>query len=153
MNGPVEEFWAEFLRAEPALLPQTPYQVWYFGNTPEMARELAELVLHGKKTATASLLETNNRQPENAPIGDGFSVVTDMEGIPICVIRTTEITHTPFCDVDAAFAYDEGEDDRTLTSWRAAHRDYFSREAAALGFDFDETSIVCCERFRLMFPK
>ena len=153
MSRIVEEFWAAFLKAEPAVPPDTPYQVWYFGNTPEMARELAELVLHGRKTATASLLETNKRQPENAPMENGFSVVTDMEGVPMCVIRTTEIMHVPFRDVDAALAYDEGEDDRTLTSWRAAHRDYFSREAAGLGFDFEETSIVCCEHFRLMFPK
>ena len=147
------EFWAAFLKANREIDPNTSYQVWYFGNTPEMARDLAELVLSGKKTATASLLETNKRQPENAPIENGYSVVTDMEGLPICVIRTTEITHMPFSDVDAAFAYDEGEDDRTLESWRDAHRDYFSKEAASLGFVFDENSIVCCERFRLMFPK
>jgi hypothetical protein len=71
MSGRVEEFWAEFLRVEPAVQPETPYQVWYFGNTSEMARELAELVLHGKKTATASLLETNKRQPQNAPMEKG----------------------------------------------------------------------------------
>jgi uncharacterized protein YhfF len=153
MSQRVEEFWAEFLRAEPAVAPDTLYQVWYFGNTPEMARDLADLVLSGKKTATASLLETNTRQPENAPIEDGFSVVTDMEGIPICVIRTTEMIQMPFSDVDAAFAYDEGEDDRTLESWRNAHRDYFTKEAASLGFAFDENSLVCCERFRLLFPK
>jgi len=153
MSGSVDGFWAEFLRAEPAVPPDTPYQVWYFGNTPEMARELADLVLHGTKTATASLLETNKRQPENAPIENAFSVVTDIYGTPMCGIRTTEIKHMPFSDVGAAFAYDEGEDDRTLESWRLAHRDYFNREAAALGFDFDETSIVCCERFRLVFPK
>src|SRR6188768_1594509 len=106
MSGRVEEFWAEFLRVESAVQPETPYQVWYFGNTSEMARELAELVLHRRKTATASLLETNKRQPENAPIENGFSIVTDMEATPICVIRTTEIIHTPFSDVDTAFAYD-----------------------------------------------
>ena len=153
MSRLVEEFWAAFLKAEPAVPPDTPYQVWYFGNTSEMARELAELVLHGRKTATASLLETNKRQPQNAPIENGFSVVTDMEDIPMCVIRTTEIIHVPFSDVDTAFAYAEGEGDRTLESWRVAHRDYFSKEAASLGFDFDETSIICCERFSLMFPK
>jgi uncharacterized protein YhfF len=153
MNGRVEEFWAEFLNAEPAVPPDTRYQVWYFGNTPEMALELAELVLQGKKTATASLLETNKRQPANAPIEDGFSIVTDMEGTPMCVIRTAEISHMPFSDVGAAFAFDEGEEDRTLESWRAAHRDYFTKEAASLGFAFDENSIVCCERFKLLFPK
>ena len=151
MNAAVEEFWASFLNASPDVQPDTPYQVWYFGNTSEMARELAELVLSGKKTATTSLLETNRRQPENAPVENGYSVVTDLEGRPLCVIRTSSICHVPFRDVDASFAFDEGEDDRTLVSWRKAHLEYFTREAAELGFD--ESSIVCCERFKLLFPK
>jgi uncharacterized protein YhfF len=153
MSGAVKAFWAEFLETDPALLSDTPYQVWYFGNSSEMARELGSLVLSGTKTATASLLETNRLQPENAPVDDGYSVVTDFEGQPLCVIRTAEIRHLPFKNVDAAFAFDEGEGDRTLESWRKAHRDYFIREAAQLGFPFDEDSIVCCERFRLLFAK
>lgn len=117
-----------------------------------MARELADLVIAGTKTATASLLETNKLEPEKAPVSDGYSVVTSFEGEPICVIQTAEIQHLPFIEVDAEFAYDEGEDDRSLASWRKGHRDYFARESAELGFHFDERSIVCCERFRLMFP-
>jgi uncharacterized protein YhfF len=148
-----EEFWRAFLKANPDVTGETPYQVWYFGNSSEMARELSELVLFGTKTATASLLETNKLQPENAPVDDGYSVVTDFEGKPLCVIQTAEIRHIPFRDVDAAFAYDEGEDDQTLESWRKGHWDYFTKEAARLGFAFDENSIVCCERFRLLFPK
>lgn len=153
MNAAVSKYWAEFLKTDPAIPPDTPYQVWFFGNTAEMARTLADLVLAGTKTATASLLETNELQPENAPVDGGYSVVTDLEGEPLCVIQTTEIRHLPFKDVDAAFAFDEGEEDRTLESWRRGHRDYFTKEAAQLGFGFDENSIVCCERFRLLFPK
>ena len=118
-----------------------------------MAKELASLVLSGTKTATASLLETNNRQPDKAPIDGGYSVVTDLEGHPVCVLRTTEIRHIAFNEVDESFAFDEGEGDRTLESWRRGHWEYFSKEAADLGFEFDETSIVCCERFELLFPK
>jgi uncharacterized protein YhfF len=153
MKRSVENYWQEFLEAAPDVAPDTAYQVWYFGNTHEQARGLAELVLAGKKTATASLLETNKRQPEKAPMDDGYSVVTDFEGKPMCVVQTTEIRHLPFGEVDAEFAHDEGEDDRTLESWRRGHREYFTREAAELGFAFDEDSIVCCERFRLLFPK
>lgn len=153
MNAAVKDFWAGFLKANPAVRPETLYQLWYFGNTSEMARRLAELVMSGTKTATASLLETNKRQLESAPIDSGYSVVTNFEGEPICVIQTTEIRHTPFKNVDAAFAYDEGEDDRTLESWRQGHWNYFTKEAVQFGFSFDEDSIVCCERFRLLFPE
>lgn len=151
MTDAVKEFWSAFLDANPEVPPDTPFQTWFFGNSSKMARELAELVMAGTKTATASLLETNTRQQENAPVENGYSVVTDFEGNPLCVIRTTEIRHVAFSEVDAAFAFDEGEDDRTLESWRIGHRDYFLREARELGFEFNENSIVCCERFELLF--
>src|SRR5687767_2623345 len=99
MTNSVENYWQEFLTADPEVPAGTPYQVWYFGNGSEQARELAELVLAGKKTATASLQETNRLQLEKAPVDNGYSVVTDFEGEPICVIRTTEIRHLPFREV------------------------------------------------------
>lgn len=152
-NDAAENYWKAFLAVNPRIPVDTPYQTWYFGNASTQARELAELVISGKKTATASLLETNRLEPEKAPIDGGYSVVTSYEGEPMCIIQTTEIRHLPFFEVDAAFAFDEGEDDRTLESWRQGHWAYFTREAAELGFDFDENSMVCCERFRLLFPK
>jgi uncharacterized protein YhfF len=149
----VQKFWSEFCEANPAVSPHTPFQVWFFGNSSEMARELAELVIAGQKRATASLVEYNESHPEVAPAPDGYSVVTDYEGRPLCVIQTTEIRHLPFMHVDAEFAFDEGEDDRTLESWRAGHRRYFTKEAAENNLEFNEKSLVCCERFRLLFAK
>jgi uncharacterized protein YhfF len=152
MNDMVKKYWLEFLACNPSVSPDTRYQVWYFGDVAEMAHELAELVIAGVKTATASLLETNKREPEKAPIDEGYSVVTSFDGEPMCVIRTTEIRHLPFDAVDAAFAYDEGEGQRTLEDWREGHWAYFTQEAGEMGFHFDENSVVCCERFRLVYP-
>ena len=53
----VRVFWALFCQTTDGLYVDAGYQVWYFGDTPEMARELADLVLARKKTATASLSE------------------------------------------------------------------------------------------------
>ncbi len=149
----VQEYWEAFLIENSEIAADTPYQIWYFGNTAEMAKELGELVISGKKTATASLQKTNEIEPEKAPIDGGYSVVTDFEGNPICIIQTTEIRHLPFNEVDAQFAFDEGEGDQTLEDWRDGHWKFFSREAAEKGFESGENSIVCCERFRLMFPR
>jgi uncharacterized protein YhfF len=148
----VEKFWNEFRMTRSEIGPATPYQTWYFGNTPEMANELAELVISGQKTATASSVDADGFEPEKAPVLDGYSVVTDFEGRPVCIIRTTEISYVPFGEVDAKFAYDEGEGDRTLESWSDTHWKYFTREAEQYGFEFNERSLVCCERFRLLFP-
>ena len=146
----IKKYWADFCRTSGVDIA-TPYQSWYFGNSPEMALELAELVIAGTKTATASLAKTNELIPENAPINDGYSVVTGFDGEPLCVIRTAEIRHIPFREVDPEFAADEGEGDLSLEYWRQVHRDYFEKESATLGFEFDEASLVCCERFYLVF--
>ena len=148
----IEDFWRNF--CETAKLDSaTPYQVWFFGNNSEMARALAGLVIAGKKRATASLVEFNESHPETAPIDDGYSVVTDFEGNPLCIIQTTEIRKIPFTEVDAAFAFDEGEGDLSLEDWRDGHWRYFTKEAAEFGLGFKENSLVTCERFRLLFPK
>lgn len=149
----VEQYWEAFVAKNAEIARDTPFQVWYFGNTKEMAIELAHLVVAGQKSGTASLAKMNELEPEKAPIDNGYSVVTDFDGEPMCIIQTAEIRHLPFNEVDANFAFDEGEGDQSLDHWRSVHWDYFAREAAENGFEFNETSIVCCERFRLLFPK
>lgn len=149
MNS-VKQFWLKFCEVS-GINPETPYQVWFFGNSQQMAKELAELVVSGKKTATASLVEFNEKHPEVAPIDEGYSVVTDFNGNPLCVIQTTEIRHLPFMQVDAEFAFDEGEGDQTLEDWREGHWAYFTKEAAENGLEFNKKSLVCCERFRFLF--
>ena len=147
------QYWDSFLAANSEIARDTTFQVWYFGNTMEMAKELAELVISGKKSATASLAEMNELEPDKAPVDHGYSVVTDFAGSPMCIIQTAEIRYLSFNEVDVNFASDEGEGDQSLDYWRRVHWNYFAREAAENGFKFDETSIVCCERFRLLFPK
>ncbi len=148
-----EKFWLQFCAENPETNPGEPFQVWFFGNDSVMAKELVALVLSGKKTATASLVEVNKLKPENAPVPDGYSVITDFEGNPQCVVQTTEIRHLPFGKVDAQFAFDEGEGDQTLVNWRDGHWRYFTKEAAKERIEFNEKSLVCCERFRLLFPQ
>jgi uncharacterized protein YhfF len=72
-------------------------------------------------------------------------VMLDGSGRPRAVLETVEITRRRFDQVDAAFAYDEGEGDRTLGFWRQAHRTYFSRLS-----QFAEDMPLCCERFRVV---
>ena len=65
--------------------------------------------------------------------------------MPIAVIETVELTQRRFDEVDEAFAFDEGEDDRTLAAWRRVHRNYFSRQGT-----FAPDMLLSCERFRLV---
>jgi uncharacterized protein YhfF len=52
----------------------------------------------------------------------------DGGGHPCAVLETLELVQRRFEDVDAAFAFEEGEGDSTLAYCRQAHRDYFSRK-------------------------
>jgi uncharacterized protein YhfF len=146
----IEQFWAAFLDRKSHIPRDAGYQSWYFGDSPKMARELAALVVAGKKTASGSLKAFNDLHPDVSPIVGVYSIVTDYEGKPACVIQTTEIREVAFRDVDEAFAAAEGEGDLSLKYWRRVHAEYFTKEAAANNIEFNDDSIICCERFKLV---
>jgi uncharacterized protein YhfF len=93
------------------------------------------------------VLAGNERVPQ---VGD-LSIITNWDGDPLCIIQTTEVEIKPYNAVDPPFAYDEGEGDRSLAFWRAAHWRFFSRECASLGREPAEDMPVVCERFRVVF--
>lgn len=123
-----------------------------FGDGPELARELAELVAHGKKRATTSLPAAWLHNGESLPRAGQMYIVHDWNGEPLAIIQNTRVDVLPLVAVDERFAFDEGEGDRTLGWWRKAHQEYFSRECPRLGVPFDWNMPVVCQRFRRLFP-
>ena len=112
-----------------------------FGDGPELADELLALILAGKKTASCWDAAEGLK---GAVVGKPFAVKSGA-GVVRCVQETIELTQRRYCDVDAAFAFEEGEDDRTLASWRDGHRAYFTRNGG-----FAPDMLLWCERFRLV---
>src|SRR4051794_7744674 len=108
----IEAFVEEARRATGEAIEK--YDAWPFGDTPELADELAELVIHGPKRATAGLLAASEADGDAVPVEGGYSVVTDGAGKPVCVIRTSKVVVQRLGNIDAAFAWDEGEGDRSL---------------------------------------
>ncbi len=147
-----EKFWFEFCAQNPEISRYEPYQVWFFHHQRESSKNLAELVVARKKQATASLMESETDVGDGGIVG-GYSVVTDFDGNPQCIIQTTEVRALSFRDVDTQFAFDEGEGDRTLEYWRDAHRKFFTECCAELKIEFNESMAVCCKRFKTLFPK
>jgi uncharacterized protein YhfF len=111
-----------------------------FGDGPELADELLDLVLRGVKTSTCSTED----EPNTSTPGERW-IVLDGRGTPRCVIESLEVTYRRYSEVDAAFAHDEGEGDRSLSYWRDAHRNYFGRQGK-----FSDDMMLMCERFRLV---
>jgi len=111
-----------------------------FGDSPAMADELADLVLKGVKRATCWVAGPE----ETTSVGERM-VMCDGAGRPRAVLETVELALRRFDDVDAAFAHDEGEGDRSLAYWQQAHREFFSRTGV-----FAPDMLLWCERFRVV---
>jgi uncharacterized protein YhfF len=152
MQARQEEFWRAACRAVPELPPTADYQVWHFGDSEALARDLADLVLRGPKRATAGLLWDAEFDSAMMPVQGGYSLMTDHAGAPLLIIRTTQVEVRPYDKVDADFAAAEGEGDGSLQYWRDAHWSYFSRRCAALGRTPGEDMPVILERFSLVYP-
>jgi uncharacterized protein YhfF len=151
--GSVEEFWSAFVLARPDLAgPESRYEAWHFCDNQADADELVELVLAGRKRATAGALWSYEDEGEPVPQPGDFSVVTDWSGTARCVIRTTAVEIAPFNEVSAEFAAAEGEGDLSLAFWHEAHWAAFSREFEGTGRSPAPDMPVVCERFEVVFP-
>jgi uncharacterized protein YhfF len=152
-NPIVRDFWQKYLRTLPKenradiKMPET----WGFGDGEAMANELGSLVVKGIKTATCSLFKEYETGHEVLPQAGDLSIILDGRGEPLCLIETTLVVIKPFNEVDAQFAYDEGEGDRSLEYWRQAHRRFFNRTCVEIGIEFTEEMLVVCERFKVIY--
>ncbi|MGU9811300.1 ASCH domain-containing protein [Pseudomonas sp. LF052] len=117
---------------------------WAFGDTPEMADELADRVAKGIKTASCCSLSSFNHHDESSAIG-GYSIILNSLGEPVCVIRLVSLRIIRYCDVNEAFARKEGEGDLSLGYWAQGHKDFFQREGS-----FDAAMELVAEEFELV---
>ncbi|MCB1743000.1 MAG: ASCH domain-containing protein [Gammaproteobacteria bacterium] len=159
------ELWGEYLESlreaaqadrrpwDPAQVSARYYETCRFGHTTENANKAASAVLRGDKTATSSLLweyELSARQP---PEIGALSIVLDGRFAPVAVIETTAVLVVPFCEIDAGFAYDYGEGDRSLEFWRSTVWGYYQEECARLGVPPSWDMPMLCEQFLLVHPR
>lgn len=130
-----------------------PPPAWSFGDSPALADELLDLVLTGRKSATASLVLEYAEADEPQPRKGDLSILLDGAGEPRAVIRTTQVDVVPFSEVTAEHARLEGEGDRTLDSWRSDHERYWRRSLAGTDHEFDPSLDVICERFSVLYSE
>ena len=79
-------------------------------------------------------------------------MVVDSAGVPRCIWRTTDAQVKPLIEVDDAFAWDEGEGDRTRDTWLGIHRRFFGRQARCEGFTRHDGIETIFERFTIVWP-
>jgi uncharacterized protein YhfF len=144
----VEDLWNRYRQINPGA---ESYEAWSFAGGGKIGDELADLVLKGLKTATASAYAIYEVEKAPIPSAGALSIILKSIDDAVCIIRTTNILICEFRDVSPEHAYCEGEGDRSLEYWRMVHRECFTEELASHGLSFDEGMLVVCETFVLEF--
>ena len=117
-----------------------PKDVFNFGND-----RILGYALDGSKTATTSW-----PVPDPLYWGPGdYSVITNNAGEPVAVMITLSFQQCKFKEVEEDFALAEGEGD--YEEYRKGHFWWYGQQEN--GHEFNDESMVLCERFRLVYPK
>lgn len=142
-----EELWKAYRQINPAIGDEI--DAWAFGAEPD---QLAQLVLEGTKTATASAYELYQIDQEPIPKEGTFDVIFDSQDKAICIVAITKVSIVPFNQVSEEHAYKEGEGDRTLAYWRQVHENFFRPYFEECGLTFSEESKIVLEEFKVVYP-
>lgn len=129
---------------EEALAKYPGAQAFTFGDNATLCADLLGLVRSGVKRATCGALRDYEPGGEPMPMVGSRDIALNWDRSPALVIRTVAVTQRRFCDVDAAFAQAEGEDE-TLAGWQAGHRAYFERNGG-----WDAEMMLVCECFEMV---
>ena len=109
-----------------------------FGDNKDLAEKLKKLVLSGKKTATTSLYNKN----EKVPKAGEYAEILDSDKKHFCVVQYIDVEIKNFLDVNFDFIQKEGEGDKNIEEWREKHRKFFSLNT--------DDVLVVCEEFKLI---
>jgi len=152
-EDPIRNFWRDYLDTLSADSPirDEPYVAEGWGDSSRLADELGALIAAGTKTATCSALWEYEAEGSTLPEVGSKTIVLDGNNEPLCIVETTEVEVQPYDEVDAQFAHEEGEGDRSLEYWRDAHWRFFSRTLPNIGREPTIDMPLVCERFRVIY--
>lgn len=142
-----QEMWNAYKQINPSIGDEI--DAWAFGVEADL---LADLVLKGEKTATASAYDLYAVDNDPLPQEGTFDVVLDSQDQAVCIVEVTKVSVQPFHQVSADHAYKEGEGDKSLAYWRQVHEEVFTEWMSEAGLTFTPDSKVVLEEFRKVYP-
>ena len=140
-----QEMWSAYKPINPSIGDEI--DAWAFGVDADL---LADLVLRGEKTATASAYDLYALEDEPLPQEGNFDVILDSQNQAVCIVEITRVSVQPFNQVSAQHAFNEG--DKSLAYWRQVHEDCFAEWMREAGLTFTHESKVVLEEFRKVYP-
>ena len=142
-----QEMWNKYKQINPLIGDEI--DAWAFGVEADL---LADLVLKGEKTATASAYDLYALEDESLPREGTFDIILDSQDRAVCIVEITRVSVQPFNQVSAQHAFKEGEGDKSLAYWRQVHEDCFTDCLGEAGLTFRPESKVVLEEFRKVYP-
>ena len=142
-----QEMWNAYKQINPSIGDEI--DAWAFGVEADL---LADLVLRGEKTATASAYDLYTLEDEPLPQEGTFDVILDSQDQAVCIVEITKVSVQPFHQVSAEHAFKEGEGDKSLAYWRQVHEAFFTEWLEEAGLTFTPDSKVVLEEFRKVYP-
>ena len=142
-----QEMWNAYKQINPSIGDEI--DAWAFGVEADL---LADLVLKGEKTATASAYDLYAVDNDPLPQEGTFDVVLDSQDQAVCIVEVTKVSVQPFHQVSEDHAYKEGEGDKSLAYWRQVHEEVFTEWMSEAGLTFTPDSKVVLEEFRKVYP-
>ena len=126
-----QEMWNQYKKINPSIGDEI--DAWSFGVEADL---LADLVLKGEKTATASAYDLYALAGEALPQEGTFDIILDSQDQAVCIVEITKVSVQPFHQVSADHAFKEGEGDKSLAYWRQVHEDCFAEWLREAGMTF-----------------
>ncbi|MDD3170856.1 MAG: ASCH domain-containing protein [Bacilli bacterium] len=150
MNEIINNYWYSFLTKNNLKKSTLYYEAFSFGSNKIQAKELLDLVIDGKKRATASAKPLYEMTNTPLPKPGDYSIVLDENDVPKCVIMTTKVIIIPFKEMTYEICSQEGEDE-CLESWQNNHRKFFTKEGEKNSFSFSDDMEVVFENFKVVY--
>ena len=142
-----QEMWNAYKKINPLIGAEI--DAWAFGVEADL---LADLVIKGEKTATASAYDLYAVDNDPLPQEGTFDIILDSQDRAVCIIEITKVSVQPFNRVSADHAFKGGEGDKSLAYWRQVHEDFFKDCLGEAGLTFTPDSKVVLEEFRKVYP-
>lgn len=126
------------------------FRVQHFGRDARVANMLINLIAAGEKRGTFTSPWIFEGDPDKTPTIGGYVVITDFDGNPKLLLRTTTLRTMAFDEISERETSVDGPAVRSLDVWRQVHWAYFTRELEDLNLKPAKDMPVTIEEFEVV---
>lgn len=150
LNNVELDYWNSYLSTLDEK-PKVPNVEASIAGNDEIADQLLDLYLTGKKTAGSGLVKDYELSGDELPKVGNHWILLDSKKSPRCIVKTVRVEFYQFDQVPREVAIAEGEGDLSLEYWRNAHINFFRTFLKDWGVtDLDKETLVT-EFYELVF--